>query len=140
MRIREYRGEDLARLREMHAKQGFKYPMPDVDDSAFLLRTVLEDDDGRPVMAALARLTSEIYLLADPEAGTPLDRWQRLGALHRAATAEAWRRGLDDAHCWLPPQVDRAFGRRLMRLGWSQPAWTCYWLPLKEPNQARNSG
>ena len=59
MKIREYRSGDLRRLREMHAKQGFGYPMPDIDDSAFLLRLVLEDDAGQPVMAALARLTSE---------------------------------------------------------------------------------
>lgn len=133
MRIREYRGEDLDRLREMHARQGFRYPMPDLEDPAFLLRAVLEDDAGQPVMAVLARLTSEIYLLADPDAGTPRERWQRLVALHRAAEREGWRRGLDDAHCWLPPPIARAFGKRLGKLGWSEPAWTCYWLPLKKP-------
>jgi len=74
-----------------------------------------------------------IYLLADPQAGTPRERWERLIALHRAAEREGWRRGLDDAHCWLPPRIARAFGKRLMKLGWSEPAWTCYWLPLKEP-------
>ena len=130
MKIREYRSGDLRQLREMHAKQGFRYPMPDVENSAFLLRAVLEDDSGRPAMAALARLTSEVYLLADPEAGTPRERWERLIALHKAAEHEAWRRGLDDAHCWVPPRIARSFGRRLVRMGWSEPAWTCYWLPL----------
>jgi hypothetical protein len=133
MKIREYRSEDLRRLREMHARQGFRYPMPDVEDSAFLLRAVIEDEGGQPVMAALARLTSEVYLLADPQTGTPRDRWRNLLALHRAATREAWRRGLDDAHCWLPPEISRSFGRRLERLGWREPAWRCYWLPLGAP-------
>lgn len=133
MRIREFQAADLQALRRIHAKQGFRYPVPDVEDRNFLLRAVLEDDSGEPVMAALARLTSEVYLLADPEAGTPRERWQRLLALHQAAQREALRRGLDDAHCWLPPRIDRSFGKRLMRLGWSQPAWTCYWLPLEPP-------
>ena len=132
MKIREYRGGDLRRLREMHAKQGFRYPMPDIDDSAFLLRLVLEDDAGQPVMAALARLTSEVYLLADPESGNPRERWERLLTLHGVAQEEGWRRGLDDAHCWLPPRISKSFGRRLVRLGWSEPAWTCYWLPLSQ--------
>ncbi len=133
MRIREYRSEDLARLRAMHAKQGFRYALPDIDDGSFLLRTVVENDAGKPAMAALARLTSEVYLLTDPEAGTPRERWEWLRSLHRAATQEAWRRGIDDAHCWLPPEIAKSFGRRLLRLGWSQPAWTCYWLPLGKP-------
>jgi hypothetical protein len=130
MKIREYKTSDLRRLREMHRKQGFRYPLPDVEDASFLLRAVIEDEAGEPVMAALARLTSEIYLLADPEAGNPRERWERLVALHQAATREAWRRGLDDAHCWLPPRIAKSFGRRLVRLGWSEPAWPCFWLPL----------
>ncbi|HVB99007.1 MAG TPA: hypothetical protein VNJ12_06700 [Candidatus Dormibacteraeota bacterium] len=130
MKIREYRAEDLDHLRQMHARQGFRYPMPDVEDSSFLVRAVLEDDDGVPVMAALARLTSEVYLLADPEAATPRERFRRLLALHDAARREGWRRGLDDAHCWLPPRIAKGFGRRLGRLGWREPAWACYWLPL----------
>jgi hypothetical protein len=133
VKIREYQSGDLRRLREIHAKQGFRYPMPDPEDSSFLLRLVLEDDSGQAAMAVLARLTSEIYLLADPETGTPRERWERLLAVHGAAEREAWRRGLDDAHCWLPPRIAQSFGRRLMRLGWSEPAWTCYWLPLAKP-------
>lgn len=139
MRIREYRSADLPGLRQMHAKQGFRYDLPDIDDASFLLRAVVEDDVGEPVMAVLARLTSEVYLLADPEAGTPRDRWQWLLSLHQAATQEAWRRGFDDAHCWLPPQISRSFGKRLLRLGWSQPAWTCYWLPLGKAGDRWNA-
>src|SRR5579875_1616693 len=40
------------------------------------------------VMAALARLTCEIYLLADPRSGTPRRRYARLLALHPAAAAD----------------------------------------------------
>lgn len=133
MKIREYRSGDLDRLRQMHARQGFRYPMPDVEDSSFLVRAVLEDETGAPVMAALARLTSEVYLLADPDSATPRERFRRLLTLHEAARREGWRRGLDDAHCWLPPQIAKGFGRRLARLGWREPAWNCYWLPLGNP-------
>ena len=77
--------------------------------------------------AAVLRLTAEAYLLLDPRAGTPRDRWRALLALHAAAERDAWRRGLEDVHAWLPPRVAARFGRRLERLGWRRDdAWTPY--------------
>jgi hypothetical protein len=65
MRIREYTPADLDALRRMHASQGFDYAFPDLSDPIFISKLILEDDTGRPVMAALARLTCEMYLLVD---------------------------------------------------------------------------
>lgn len=77
--------------------------------------------------AALLRLTAEAYLLLDPRAGTPRDRWQWLLALHEAARRDAWQRGLEDVHAWLPPPIAQKFGRRLERLGWRRDdSWTPY--------------
>jgi hypothetical protein len=82
---------------------------------------------GAIVGAALLRLTAEAYLLLDPRAGTPRQRWQWLLALHEAARRDAWLRGLEDVHAWLPPPIARKFGRRLERLGWIRDdAWTPY--------------
>ena len=80
----------------------------------------------RIAMAVLLRLTTEAYLLHDPAAGTPRLRWQRFLALHEAARNSAAARGLDDVQAFLPPQVARAFGRRLERLGWVRDPWTCF--------------
>ncbi|HLJ23644.1 MAG TPA: hypothetical protein VKT71_06010 [Candidatus Acidoferrales bacterium] len=80
----------------------------------------------RIAMAVLLRLTAETYLLHDPAAGTPQLRWQRFLALHEAARKSAAARGLDDVQAFLPPQVARAFGRRLARLGWAHDPWTCF--------------
>ena len=75
--------------------------------------------------AALLRLTAEAYLLLDPRAGTPRERWQWLLALHAAAERDAWQRGLEDVHAWLPPPIAGKFGKRLERLGWVRDAaWT----------------
>ena len=77
--------------------------------------------------AALLRLTAEAYLLLDPRAGTPRERWQWLLALHAAAERDAWQRGLEDVHAWLPPPIAQKFGRRLARLGWLRDdSWTPY--------------
>jgi len=82
---------------------------------------------GKIIGAALLRLTAEAYLLLDPRAGTPRERWQWLLALHAAAEREAWQRGLEDVHAWLPPPIAGKFGKRLARLGWLRDdAWTPY--------------
>jgi hypothetical protein len=156
MRIREYTPADFDALRQMHAAQGFGYPFPDLESPLLVAKLVLEDDvddardvtgdaQGREVphrnsppttspsasprriaMAVLLRLTAETYLLHDPAAGTPRQRWQRFLALHEAARTSAAARGLDDVQAFLPPRVARAFGRRLARLGWTHDPWPCF--------------
>ena len=156
MRIREYTPADFDALRQMHAAQGFGYPLPDLDSPLFVSRLVLEDEvedsrgengnaqgreeahrnsppetstaprRSRIAMAVLLRLTAETYLLHDPTAGTPSLRWQRFLALHEVARNSAAARGLDDVQAFLPPRVARAFGRRLTRLGWTQDPWPCF--------------
>ena len=77
--------------------------------------------------AAFLRLTAEAYLLLDPRLGTPRQRWQWLLALQAAAERDAWQRGLEDVHAWLPPPISKKFGKRLARLGWLRDdAWTPY--------------
>ena len=68
MLIREYTEADLDALRRMHARQGFDYAFPDLRDPIFVSKLVVEDDAGRVVMASLARLTCEMYLLVDRDA------------------------------------------------------------------------
>ncbi|MGA9883584.1 MAG: hypothetical protein WBQ34_07690 [Candidatus Acidiferrales bacterium] len=154
MLIREYKESDLDALRAMHARQGFDYPFPDLSDSIFVAKLVLEDDSGQPVMASLARITCEMYLLMDREksqdrsrggdcdvngdagrasrlgcggAENPLQRYDWLCALHAAGERDLLARGLDDAHAWLPPRIAKRFGRRLEALGWVRDdAWTPY--------------
>jgi len=135
MRVREYNDADLGALVTMHRAQGFDYALPDLADPIFVSKLVLEDGDSsgtgkgasKIVMASLARLTCEMYLLVDPNAGTPRDRYARLVELQRAGANDLRGRGLDDAHAWLPPPIAKRFGRRLEALGWLRDdAWTPY--------------
>jgi len=147
MQVREYRESDLAALRAIHAAQGFAYPLPDLSNPLFVTKLILSDaatnsaeGDARNgdvaksappqekiIGAALLRLTAEAYLLLDPKAGTSRQRWQWLLQLHAAAECDAWQRGLEDVHAWLPPPVARNFGKRITQLGWNRDdAWTPY--------------
>ncbi len=125
MKVRTYTEADFEALRAMHASQNFGYQFPDVGDPLFLVRTVVEDD-GRPRMAALLRLTAEAYLLADPHNGSPRERWRWLVALHESTHRAAAARGLADVQAFLPSGVAHAFGRRLEKLGWRRDPWSCY--------------
>jgi len=130
MLVREYKEQDLESLQQIHAGQNFPYAFPDLRNPLFLTKIVLTDGEGSNEKirgAALLRLTAEAYLLLDPSQGTPRERWQSLLALHQAAQQDAWRRGLEDVHAWLPPAIEKKFGRRLERLGWLRDAaWTPY--------------
>jgi hypothetical protein len=138
MRIREYTDTDLEPLRWMHARQGFDYAFPDLRDPIFVSKLVLEDDAGQVVMASLARLTCEMYLLMNRDAESakaaenPRERYARLLALHKAGEQDLLARGLGDAHAWLPPSIAKRFGRRLAALGWVRDdAWTPYCFRLR---------
>ena len=153
MLIRAFRETDSHALRAIHDAQGFSYPFPDLTNPLFLTKLVLiEGNQGgevannsssastahfspipgksggtRIVGASLLRLTAEAYLLLDPKAGTPRQRWQWLLGLHAATQQEAMQRGLEDVHAWLPPPIATKFGKRLTQLGWIRDdAWTPY--------------
>jgi len=147
MQIREYQEGDLAALRSIHAAQGFDYALPDLRNPLFVTKLVLAAGDaeekvengqheagGSKILgAAFLRLTAEAYLLLDPRAGTPRERWQCLLALHAAAERDAWQRGLEDVHAWLPPPIAQKFGKRIQRLGWLRDdAWAPYCKKLAE--------
>jgi hypothetical protein len=160
VRIREYSEDDLNTLRRIHARQRFDYPFPNLSDPIFVSKLVLEDDAGRVVMASLARLTCEMYLLVDRgvardnassadhdaqercasegddktmTARGARERYAQMLALHKACEQDLLARGLDDAHGWLPPSIARRFGRRLEALGWIRDdAWTPYCFRLGE--------
>jgi len=120
MNIRTYEEKDLEALRAIHARQGFGYAFPDLGNRLFMTKLVLGREEGGKgiVGASLLRLTAEAYLLLDPEAGTPRERWQWLLGLHEATRRDALTRGLEDVHAWLPPEIAAKFGKRLTKLGW----------------------
>lgn len=125
MKIREYNESDLAVLKAIHTRQNFDYKFPNLEDPLFVSKLILEDAQGQIAMASLARLTCEIYLLADPQHSTPRERLRNLLSLHQAAECDLQRRGLEDAHAWLPPRIAERFGRRLAQLGWTRDdSWT----------------
>lgn len=126
MIIREYKPKDFDALVEIWRKQGVDYVLPDFTDPRFVCRRILENGTGRPEMAMLFRLTSEAYLLLDHEVGTPADRLEHLKALGDDAEQEMLAKGFQDFSFWLPPEMQKSFGRRLENAGFVKDS---KWIP-----------
>jgi hypothetical protein len=132
MEIRAYRESDFERIREIHRKQGFDYPMPDLSDPVFAVGCVAED--GVAQVAAFLKIQAEAYLFMDPEYATPRERWKALLQVHEATRRQATDLGLSEVQIWIPPEMakktstgrDSAFVRKLQRLGWGKEpeSWT----------------
>jgi hypothetical protein len=133
--IREYDERDLAMLRRMHSDSGFGYAFPNLQDPLFISKLILTGAGGQPVMASFARLTCEAYLLVDRKSDrlSPRERYAGVVELQHAGEEDLLRKGLEDAHAWLPPSIARRFGRRLEALGWVRDdAWTPYCRRLRD--------
>ena len=126
MRIRSYNPEtDLAALKEMHAAQGFEYVFPNFDHQEFFSRLVVEDEEGRAVMAIMGRLSAEMFLLMFPESGSPIERIRNFLALHLASESDMASKGIKDCFAQIPDgsKMER-FKTLLARLGWVRAdAW-----------------
>jgi hypothetical protein len=126
MTIREYAPEDEQALRELHEMQGHPYEFPDLNDPQFVGIIVMEDG-GKIVQAVAARKTIEVYFLADPKWKTPAWRLVAFAKIHLVLHMAMLALGFRDSHCWLPPSVEKSFGRRLTSgFGWVRSPWSCF--------------
>ena len=68
MQIRPFRETDLERIRALHAKQQFAYPMPDLTDPVFALGIVAEDGEAQMAAFETAQNTRDKKIDADARA------------------------------------------------------------------------
>jgi hypothetical protein len=131
MLIRHYQPSDLEAVKRIHAQQKLGYELPDLEKPTFFIRLVGEKD-GKIVQAALAHLTAEVYFLIDHTEGTPQERHLDFLNMQDVGRELAYKPGgLDQLHAFLPPQLERAFGKRLMAHGWKKALWPCFFTDLE---------
>lgn len=129
MRIRNLESKDIPVLRRWHEESGFDYEFPDL--TKFEAVRVLVDENDVPIQAAAARKTVECYLLLDSTWRNPRWRLEGFRQLHEDTCRQLEHKGYTDLHCWLPPQIERSFGRKLQNLfGWIKSHWSSYSRPL----------
>jgi hypothetical protein len=139
LKIRPYESSDLPAVRAIFDAQQLGYSFPDLEKPTYFIRLVGERD-GRVVQAAFAHLTAEIYFLLDRTHGTPQERHLDFMDMQEVGRELAWKPGgLDDLHAFLPPQLERAFGKRLMAHGWKKALWAPYFAELETDDGSRTS-
>ncbi len=105
--------------------------MPSLDNPRLLTKMVLVDENDVPVMGGFLRVTSEAYIVKDFDWETPAFRWIGFQKLHAAIKEDGIKRGFEDTHAWISPRIEKAFGRRLMSLGWTRPINECFDLKVR---------
>lgn len=132
MIIRAYESKDLAEVKAIHEAQRLGYDFPNIDAPTFMLRLVGEHE-GKIVQAAFAHLTAEIYFMLRHDVGSPQERHLWFLSMQEVGRELAWKPGgLDDLHAFLPPQMERAFGKRLMIHGWKKALWPAYFVEVNQ--------
>lgn len=126
MNVRPLRESDLPALKRMAEASG--YPYPDLSNPMIESVFVVEGENGQIVMACAAERIVQLYLFASPET---VKNGQENGQMHPAVKLHALRllhdamapglraKGYTEANAFIPPSIDKAFGRRLSRtFGW----------------------
>lgn len=137
MRVRAYNPQiDALPLRGMFEAQGLDYVYPDLDHPRFFTRLVLEDEEGKPVMALVGKLTAEMMFFMFPDEGTPKQRLERFLALHQASEHDMAEYGLDECFAEIPNTSRMGkFKRLLAFLGWvPMQEWSPWCKPRLDQN------
>ena len=123
-RLRPFEVSDWEAVRKLHEKRGFDFVIP----SNLAEAVVIEDEEtGQVVQVVATRETREAYCWVDPDWSTPRWRWDALTQAHEAIRQQLVYKGIEDAHVWLEPSVEKGFGGKLMRkLGWVKNLWPSF--------------
>lgn len=126
MPIRAYQEGDLDRIRELHAKSGLPPEcFPDLTNPLYFVKVIAETRN-RITQAGFIKLTGEAYVLLDHEASTAQQRYATLNSLVAHGLGQAAAAGLNDVSCWVPPTLERSFGKRLEAVGFIKSPWPAY--------------
>lgn len=126
MITRKAEPRDFPVLQEIFRKQGFDYSLPDFGSTNIIAKRVLVDAHDVPVMGAIERVTTESFGFFDPGWETPGWRLAGFKILHASMQRELREKGITDTHCWIPPEIEKSFGRRLKKFGWVKTIWPSY--------------
>lgn len=131
MIVRRIQGHDQHGLTDIFAAQGFSYTLPNLAEFSHL--QILADESNQARIAVGCRNLAEVFMLVDPSWETPKVRMEGLSIIHESMRKELAQANVSEAVAWLPPQIAKPFGNRLMRtFGWYKPEWPCVALKIGE--------
>jgi hypothetical protein len=139
--IRDFEATDLATVKRLMQANGLPPEcMPDMvienhlgqkqQNPLFVVKRVYEYKNETALICFL-KLRSELYFFIDHTIGTPEERWQMLKEFTEDMRQQAWKKGLDQMTAFVPPEVDKSFGKRMEDLGFVRGPWVPYSMNLK---------
>lgn len=120
MYVRPLVAADLVRLNELAAASG--YPYPDVSSPLIEAALAVCDEDGKLICAAAFERIVQGFLWID-RTRRPAACLAAIRALHEPLAKELLRHGYHEANVFIPPKLERSFGKRLER----SFAWVRNW-------------
>jgi hypothetical protein len=120
---------DIQVLEAIHAAAGYDYSFPALDSLSVEAADVVVGDDDVPIMGAMAKRVAEVVLFCAPGGPVhPLVKMQAIKMLHDSIRDKIVPKGFTEANAFLPPQIEKTYGRQLhRRFGWVKN-WTSYCL------------
>jgi hypothetical protein len=123
MTIRPIQPSDIPTIRGMYELSGLKYTFPDLLGPKMESVMVIESD-GVVVAACAAERITQLYLWMEDD--HPAAKMHYVKVLHEAMATELKSKGYNSVEAYLPPELEKSFGRRLMRnFGWVK-SWPCF--------------
>jgi len=139
--IRYFEEKDLLAAHRIHEASG----LPDncfpnlyiknekgetVRNPLYIVGAVYENERNVPSMMSFVKITGELFLLLDHDAGTPEELWQWLQDFKEWMAREAWNHGLEQISAWLPPEIELSFAKRMEAMGFVRSPYVCWTLNL----------
>jgi hypothetical protein len=124
MTVRPFRESDRDALSEIAASAGFPYP--DFDSPLIETLLVLTDENDAPITALCASRHIQLYFY--PAIGLPTMAHMHVIRLLSEAMKENLRtKGYNECDAYLSPEIERSFGRRLVRSFGAVKNWASYY-------------
>lgn len=118
MNVRPLQPSDIPTLRQMYELSGLDYTFPDLRGPLMESVLVVVDDNDVPMAAVAAERIIQLYLLVDESLG-PAAKLAIIRKLHQNMQEMLCSKGYCEANCFVPPKLEKSFGRRLMKtFGW----------------------
>ncbi len=125
MKIRPATAADQSILDEIHAQSGMDFKFAEIAMPLAECAFLVEDDAGEPLGVAVAKRVPEIFLALKKEPHAMV-KVRALQLIHEAMSRRLTEMGYDQAFCFLPPHLERSYGRHLVKIFQWRKTWAAY--------------
>lgn len=144
MKVRNFEPKDYETLKRFHEESGLNYKLPElliknstgelVKHPLFLSLKVLEDGQGNVHAIQGARMQVEMYMWTEKSPWAhPTCKMDYIKWLDQCVRLECWQKGINEAVCYISPQIKKFVKRLVDWLGYQHPR--SGWVPLSRPTE-----